>query len=221
MALSNYGELKTAVQQYLYNRTDLGDQIPVFISLAEKKIFRQLRCRFNEIGIEDTLPVTTEGGIGFELPDDFLEMKFLTVNDRPLERISDIDYLSRGRRDNAAGVPTQFARVLRDIKLWRPADSDYNYRFVYWQTQQDQLVEDSDTTEVLQFAPDLYLYAALIEAMPFLVKDDRLTTWQALFSQAMDEINFQTQEGEYAGSPVSVSNVYGESFRGNPTNWRY
>ena len=78
--ITNYGTLKSQVQLYLYNRKDLTAQIPEFISLAEKKVFRQLRCRFNEVLISDTLTDNT----GFALPENFVEMKFLTVNEKPL-----------------------------------------------------------------------------------------------------------------------------------------
>ena len=207
----NYGELKEQVREYLYNRKDLDAQIPGFIKFGEHRIFRQLRCRANEAEITGDLSLDNTG---FSLPDNFLEMKFVLVNNKPLERISDIDYQSLINVDNAGGEPSQFARVLNEIKLWRQADSDYTYSFVYWRDYIDAMTDDTDTTPVLDFAPDLYLYAALIEAMPFLVKDDRLTTWQAMFSQCMDSINSQTSESEYAGSPVSVSNVYSDPIRG-------
>ena len=208
---TNYGELKEEVRSYLYNRKDLTVNIPQFINFGERRIFRQLRCRANEVMVTGDLSLDATG---FALPADFLEMKFLIVNDVPLERISDIDYLSKINIDQAGGVPSQFARVLNDIKLWRAADSPYDYSFVYWQDQDNAMTLDTDTTTVLDFAPDLYLYAAMIEAMPFLVKDDRLTTYQALFQQCMDSINYQTIESEYAGSPVSVSNAYGDPIRG-------
>lgn len=208
---ANYGELKEEIRSYLYNRKDLATRIPQFIAFAEKKIFRLLRCRANEKKVSGDLSLDRTG---FTLPDDFIEFKFLTVNGKPMTRISEIEYLSKINIDDAAGEPSQFARVINDIKLWRQADSDYNYDFVYWYDQSGDMVLDADTTPILDYAPDLYLYAALIEAMPFLVKDERLGTWQAMFSQAMDEIDHETKESEYAGSNVSVSNAYADPIRG-------
>jgi hypothetical protein len=207
---ANYGELKEEVRAYLYNRKDLAVNIPQFIAFAEKKIFRLLRCRANEKLFVGDLSLDNTG---FTLPADFIEMKFLTVNEKPLERISEIEYLSKINTDNAGGEPSQFARIIDEIKFWRQADSDYAYSYVYWNDQSGLMVDDADTTPVLLYAPDIYLYASLIEAMPFLVKDERLGTWQAMFSQAMDEIDHQTKESEYAGSPVAVSNAYADSSR--------
>lgn len=217
----NYGELKEEIRDYLYGRKDLQARIPQFISFGEKKIFRQLRCRANEkVQTGQLGEVDPEDTTGFVLPDDFLEMKFLLVNTKPLERISDLEYQRLISVDNAGGVPSRFARVLNDIKVWRNGDSDYEYEFVYWYDQAGDMVDDADSTPVLLFAPDLYLYAALIEAMPFLVKDERIATWQAMFAQAMEEVDHQTKEGEYAGSPVSVQSAYSDPIRGIQTGRR-
>ncbi len=207
----NYGELKEEVRSYLYNRKDLTARIPQFIAFGENTIFRQLRCRENEQSLSGDLALDKTG---FALPEDFLEMKFLLINGKPVERKSDIEYLSRINVDNAAGEPSWFARVLGDIKLWREADDDYTYEAIYWYNQAGDMVDDADDTPILLFAPDLYLYAALIEAMPFLAKDERIGTWQNMFDQAMSQVDYQTQESEYAGSNVSMSSPYTDQIRG-------
>ena len=207
----NYGELIEEVRSYLYNRKDLTLRIPQFIAFGENTIFRRLRCRVNEKSFTTDLELDKTG---FPLPDDFLEMKYLLVNGKPLERRSDIDYLARLSADNAPGEPTWFARVLGDIKLWREADDAYDVEMIYWQDQAGDMTEDADSTPVLLFAPDLYLYAALIEAMPFLAKDERIGTWQNMFEQGLAQVDNQTKESEYAGSNVSVSSPYTDPIRG-------
>lgn len=207
----NYGELKEEVRSYLYNRKDLTLRIPQFITFGENTIFRRLRCRANEARFVTDLGLDKTG---FPLPDDFIEMKFLLVDGKPMERRSDIDYLARLNVDNAPGLPSWFARVLDEIKVWREADSDYAVEMIYWQDQAGDMTQDADSTPVLLFAPDLYLYAALIEAMPFLVKDERIGTWQNMFEQGLAQVDNQTQEAEYAGSNVSVSSPYTDPIRG-------
>ena len=44
MSLTNYSDLKTSVANYLA-RTDLTDQIPDFIRLAEYRMRREVRIR--------------------------------------------------------------------------------------------------------------------------------------------------------------------------------
>ena len=211
---ANYGELKAEIKDYLYGRKDLDTRIPGWIDLAERRIFRQLRCRANEKIFNGVINTDTPDGFGFTLPDDFIEFKYLTVNTKPLQRISEIEYFSKFGVDEAGGEPTLYARVINEIKFWRAADSDYAFQYVYWYDQTGDMSADIDSTPVLLFAPDLYLYGALIEGMPFLVKDERLATWQNMFSQRIDEINFQTSESEYAGSNVSVGSPYSDPIRG-------
>jgi hypothetical protein len=40
-----------------------------------------------------------------------------------------------------------------------------------------------------EYAPDLLLYATLLEATPFLKKDERMQTWQALYDRAAQALN--------------------------------
>ncbi len=47
MALSTFSELKTEIANYV-DRSDLTDQIPTFIKLAEARINRLLRVRIME-----------------------------------------------------------------------------------------------------------------------------------------------------------------------------
>ena len=209
MAATDYGELKEDVRQYLYNRRDLTAQIPNFISLSERKIFRRLRCPANEKGATFT-PTGDDGFPSVDIPGDYLEAKVLTVNDLPLERITDLEFKRRIKEDNAAREPRTFARLLGKFFFWPPPDDAYVTDLIYWADFSGTLVEDVDTNDILRIAPDVYVYGALLEAMPFLVKDERIPIWRDFFNEALDELNHQTNEAEYSGSPVAVASAYGE-----------
>ena len=75
MALTNYNGLKAAVASWL-GRTDLTDQIPDIITLAELRLSRQLRIRQMLV----TATASTTGGdntVG--LPSEVLEMRDLYI----------------------------------------------------------------------------------------------------------------------------------------------
>ena len=208
--ITNYGELQATIKKYLYNRKNLDGDIKTFISIAEKKMFRALRCPENERQYTEevaeglSIPEITE-------PSDFLEIKFLNVNGKPMKRISDLALQTELATDYAPGEPSKFARVLDKYVFWRIPDSNYKVDLYYWTDFSDTpLVLDDDTNAVLLAYPDLYLYGALLEAMPFLVDDQRLTTWQAMYQQALDYIDHRTKEQEYSGSPVSVGGIYSD-----------
>lgn len=208
--ITDYGTLQSSIKAYLYNRKDLDDRIPGFIQIAEMKIFRALRAPENEKAVQFTIP---EGQTIPRItePTDFLEIKFLKMNGTPLTRISDIDMETKLSEDPAPGLPSQFARVLNEYVFWRIPDSNYTVDLFYWTDFSDTpLSDDTDTNPILTTYPDLYLYGALLEAMPFLVDDQRVGTWQTLFGQTMEYIEHRTTEQEYSGSPVSVGSPYSD-----------
>ena len=53
--VTDIGTLKSEVAAYLYDRTDLTNQIPNFISMAQKRLFRVIQCRENEAQIVGTI----------------------------------------------------------------------------------------------------------------------------------------------------------------------
>ena len=84
--MRNYGELKSTIARYLH-RSDLDGDIPGFISLAEARIYRNLRTRENEFYVNLTdadIPINP-----ITLPANFREIKLISVNDKPLRFITD------------------------------------------------------------------------------------------------------------------------------------
>lgn len=205
----DYGELKAAVKSYLYDRTDLVTIIPTFIELAERRLFRVLRCPANEKIVtwldHDSASVT--------IPTDWIEAKIVTAGGAPLKRISDIKYLNNLEASVAAGAPKSFCRIGAELHLYPTPDNPVNISAVYWADLSGQLSADSDTHEVLRIAPDAYLHGALIEASRYLGQDSRIPVWAQQYAQALTEIQSQTDEAEYAGSVVNVSGVYADSSR--------
>ena len=212
--ITDYLSLQDEIKAYLYNRKDLDAQIPNFIAIAERKIFRTLRCPENEAIFNDKAP---DNDVLDQIPQpaDFAEVKMLRINSKPLERVSERELEGLRAIDFAAGEPSKFARVLNNLKFWRLSDSNYDIELYYWTDLSGALVADTDTNAILTKYPDLYLYGSLIESMPFLVDDGRLMTWQEMYSQAMEYVNNLTIEQEYSGSPGQVSSVYPDPIRGH------
>ena len=79
MSISTYSELKTAVANFLA-RTDLDDQIPNFIQLAEARLSRELETRDQEKRATATL---TSGDEFIALPTDMREVREIKLNTTP------------------------------------------------------------------------------------------------------------------------------------------
>ena len=86
MAITNYGELRTAIGDWL-NRADLDQKIPDFIRLAESTLNDVLRSADM---VTQTTSVTITSGRA-DLPADALELVYAQVaatEDEPLEQVT-------------------------------------------------------------------------------------------------------------------------------------
>ncbi len=204
MAISNYGELKTAIANWL-DRTDLTSKIPDFITVAEAKFFRVLRTPGNEqwvtYGASSLITQT------FQIPNDYMSCKIFMYGARPLTRITDIKYLSLLAESDVAGPPQYFCRIKEQFYIYPQADTEEDINLVYYQYQ-GPMVEDEDTTRTLGFAPDLYLYSALMAAQAYLIGDDRLQVWSAELQATMETLNSNAADDEIDGSTMTTNNIY-------------
>lgn len=83
------------------------------------------------------------------------------------------------------------------------ADWDYQHWIIAptpvitqpWQINYYQLpplLSDTNQTNWLtEYAPNMLLYRALLEATPFLKNDDRIPTWQAMYQEQLSTVNQQ------------------------------
>jgi hypothetical protein len=215
MAISNFGELKSSIESWL-ERTDLNSRVSDFISLAERRIFRTLRCPANETKRTFT---SYDGEVGLCIPDDFLELKNLTWDGCPLERISDQRYLALScgpdiRTDNGnvqpAGRPRFFARYACKFVVWPwpPEDNTGIIQLNYWQDQSGMLVADEDTTPILTIAPGAYLYGALVEAEAFIMNDSRIPLWESRFQDTIESLQILADDSELSGGHTTARSAY-------------
>ena len=96
--------------------------------------------------------------------------------------------------------PTQASSVVSyysdyNYNYWLVAptpNSSYPFEIMYYSTPKP--IDDTTQTNWLtQYAPDLLLYACLLEAAPFLKVDERIQVWQALYDRALAAINGEAE----------------------------
>jgi hypothetical protein len=202
MSLTNYSDLKTTVENYL-GRSDLTAQIPTFIALAELRLSRQLRLRQMLKVVQTT---TTGGDATLGLPSDFLSMRDIYVNTNPRQPIT---YLSpsaftRDARAHESGKPIFYTQRGLEFELAPKPDSTYEVVMLYY--AKPVALSDSNASNVFMAnCPDALLYAALIEAEPYLMNDARIQTWTQLYGLAVVSIAESDNSSEYAGVPLSMS----------------
>jgi hypothetical protein len=202
MAISTYSDLKTAVADYLA-RTDLTSKIPDFITFAENRLRRDLRIRQM---LKLVNAAMTANDSTLSLPSDFLEMRDIHLNTTPN---SALEYLSpnifyRNADATNTGIPKRYTLLASDFQFAPIPDSAYNVRMLYYAAP--AYLSDSNTSNVfLANCADALLYASLGEAEPYIMNDERLNTWAALYQRAIDTINASDDRGEYAGVPLTMT----------------
>jgi hypothetical protein len=204
MALTDYSSLKTSVASYLA-RSDLTNQIPDFIRLAEERLARDLRTRkMLVVARADT--TASDSTVG--LPTDFLEMRDMHLRTTPVQSLTyrSPNAFYAGSRTTDSGKPIDYTILASEIQFAPVPDTAYSIQMLYYAKPQ-YLSDTNITNAFLANYPDALLYAALGEAEPYLMNDARLQTWAALYDRAITAINTSDQSSEYGGQPMSMSYV--------------
>ena len=193
MAITTYAELKSSIANWL-NRDDLTSVIPDFITIAEAQINRTLRHWRMEKRVETTLDEQYEN-----LPTDFLEMLELSLSDGTyLTLISTADMQSKKQASSIAGKP-RFYRISSDqIEVYPVPDAGSTLSMQYY--AKTPALSDTDTSNwILEYAPDVYVYGALLQAAPYLGDDARIQIWAGLFSGALEALNLDSMKAKTSG----------------------
>lgn len=177
MAISNYGEFREAVADWL-NRSDLEERVPDFIALATATLNRMIRDT-RMVG-STTLSLGTNKSVA--IPADMLEPLYLSDNaneDNSLEQISPEQLVGlRQYRTKAAGVPRFYCVLGRNIEVTPTPAASTTLSLVYYQAI-PAFTNDASTNWMLTYSPDIYLYTALYHAQPFLKADDRVQMFES------------------------------------------
>lgn len=231
-AITNYRGLQDTVASYL-NRTDLADRIPQFIYFGERDIFRWIRMQANEqlqtIDMRATPdPLDPDQVLlasRIDLTDDYLETKTLQANGHVLQRISITEGQNqRGRSQTGTarliGEPRQFYRQ-RDALILTPAPTgDTFITWIYYCDLSGRFDADTDDNSILRIAPDLYLYATLLAAEPFLKPEDdafpRIALWKSMYEEAKQALITQEDMEAFSGSANEVQSGFMSGYGRGP-----
>jgi hypothetical protein len=201
MAITTYAELQTAVENWL-KRSDLDSIIPDLIMLGEKRIFREIRARSMETALNSTI---ASGVIA--LPADYLDLKFAYVDGAPvklLQRATATALLQQHPLRASTSKPTMIAREGSNFIFGPYPDATYTIKGIYY--AKPTTIASSDNALFVE-SPDLYLFAALLEAEPYMKNDARVVLWQTKYDQIKDQIN--SYESNEAGSGSGLQVVVG------------
>ena len=180
-----YDSLVSDIQLYA-ERSDAPfvTQIPRFIMLAENRLASEAKgLGFLKVAT-DTLSTAT-----FTKPERWRETSSLSITTSAGVKFlysRDYTYCRTYWPDQAlTGVPKFYADYDYTNMLVVPTpDQTYNVELVYYERPLP-LSSLNDTNWTTQYAPQLLLYATLLEAQPFLKLPERIAEFQAMYDRAL------------------------------------
>ena len=197
MAIGTYSELQSAVADWL-NRDDLTTVIPNFVELAEAELTRNLRHR--KMITRASLTISAEYTA---TPSDWFQTQSLILETDPVTQLEYLtsEALNAKRASSvASGKPLFFTMIGTEIQAYPSPDASYTGEIVYY-AEIPALTDSNTTNWLLTLAPDIYLYATLIQSAPYLQDDARLQTWASLYQKKMLDIDISNERAQGQTSP--------------------
>jgi len=220
MALANLGDLKASVADWL-NREDLTTQIVDFIALGERRIFDDHRSRVGqkETQFQYTVsfanqvnPVSPAGVTG--------EFRSLVVNGDVIPFVTWETYNKEKKEptysNGCAAVYNDslyysgFAEIYESTPT---SGDDVEVRGYFYDHVTDgfNYGDDLDAPVFFSTNPNVYLYAALVEASIYLRDLEGVQLYQVRYEELMDKAHKSHKRAEVSGG-YSVGSVGGDHY---------
>jgi hypothetical protein len=187
-----YDSLLTDLRRYLERGFTVEsdqivyEQLPRLITLGERRIARELKIEGFIRAVQTPLQV---GVAVYRKPDRWRDTVSMTVDGSPIYARS-YEYCRNYWPDESdTDVPEFYADYDYQHWLITPTpDAAQTLEILYYE-QPRFLGDDFQTNWLTEYAPDLLLYATLLEATPFLKSDDRVQLWQAMYDRAAQALS--------------------------------
>jgi hypothetical protein len=191
MALDGtYDGLKDSVTSWAM-RTDDDEfiaAVPDMITLAEKR----LNAAISESGSEVVSTATLDANQQVLLPTDYLRFRSIVTTSQPIVELDIVDpgWVASEFPSGISGLGAPYATITgRTLTVLKAGVTEVKMTYYKGITA---LSDSNPTNWLLTSSPDLYLYACLIEAAPFMMSDSRAQVWGTLYEKALE--NFRDMD---------------------------
>ena len=168
-------------------------QIPNLINLAERRISRDLKVQ----GFQTVVVTNLQTGVAvLPKPDRWRETISMNIgtgtgnNTRSMLFTRSYEYCRQyWPNDTEVEQPEFYADYNYTNWLIVPTpDDDYPIEILYYELPA-LLDQNNQTNWLTEYAPNLLLYATLLEATPFLKNDERIPVWTNMYQMAAQALN--------------------------------
>lgn len=182
-----YNSLLDDVRRYLErgftadSDTLVYEQLPNLVTFAERRIARELKVS----GFIQPVLTTLEPGVATYLkPDRWRDTVSMSVDGKPIFARSYEFCRSYWPEISETAAPEFYADYDYSHWLITPTPNAASQLEVLYYEQPSLLGDDQQTNFITEYAPDLLLYATLLESAPFLKNDERIQVWQGMYDRA-------------------------------------
>lgn len=192
-AVMTFDALKKDIEEYAERHDEpFISQIPRFIMLAENRIASEVRG----LGQIKIVNGTMEGAV-MAKPLRWRETASMNVSIGTVRKIlfeRGYEYCRVFAPDSSrTGEPRYYCDYGYEHWMVVPTPpSQYPFEICYYE-RPEPLSESRQTNWTTQNAPQLILYASLLEAMPFLKNDERIQTFQAFYQSAHQAVTAEAK----------------------------
>jgi hypothetical protein len=180
-ASRDYAWLLDVVPRRLH-RDDLGDDLPDFVMLAEKRINGDLRAQ-----LQDAIATlsSTEGANFIALPAPILSIKALSIPGvGPVDYMSPAQFNTQYARDQGGGQPRHYTQIGSALYLGPAPQGAVSLSAVVRSTV-PALADSAGSNWLIEQHPEVYLAATMCEALLHIRDYPNHQVWEAKYLAAI------------------------------------
>lgn len=206
MAINSYANLKTALANWL-DRSDLTSRVDEFIELAEARFADEIRIRAMETAATQVL---TPGTRSYALPTGYLQGRNFQITTDPITALEYItpEIMDRIWAGSATGRPRTYTIIGDNYHLGPSPDNADTVKITYYK-EFTPLSGSATTNWIILNRPNLYLYACLLEAAPFLGNPEEASVWARYYSEALERLHEADARDRFSGSALTIRTTAG------------
>lgn len=194
--ITTYTELQGAIADTL-NRSDLTSVIKSWVDLCEARFKRILRTKHKTTQTVSTTAGDGEYTINANVENYDLYIKSPETRAGPIDMVTPSQlYAWRQQFSGRQSYPRYGTIIDTELRLAPIPDDAYTIEII-GEAVFVPLSDSQASNYVLTNYPDVYLYGTLIHSAPYLKNDERLTMWDAMFKNALLELEDAQVRNEY------------------------